>query len=87
MKFYCVTIQMKPSFQLYFHTVLFIQYVALTFESVDEILLCYYSNNKTSLALTETSLVILILTFETDCSAKSCGVTMQNLSHLFPSFD
>ena len=55
MKFYCVTIQMKPSFQsfqLYFHTVLFIQYVALTFESVDEILLCYYSNNKTSLDLT-----------------------------------
>ena len=52
MKFYCVTIQMKPCFQLYFHTVLFIQYVALTFESVDEILLCYYSNNKTSLDLT-----------------------------------
>ena len=52
MKFYCVTIQMKPSFQLYFQTVLFIQYVALTFESVDEILLCFYSNNKTSLDLT-----------------------------------
>ena len=49
---YGVTIRMKPSFQLYFHTVLFIQYVALTFESVDEILLCYYSNNKTSLDLT-----------------------------------
>ena len=31
--------------------------------------------------------MILILTLETDCSAKSCGVTMQNLSHLFPSFD
>ena len=48
---------------------------------------CYYSNNKTSLDLTETSLVILILTFETDCSAKSYGVTMRNLSHLFASFD
>ena len=29
---------------------------------------------------TETSLVVLILFFETDCSAKSCGVTMRNLS-------
>ena len=37
MKYYGVTIQMKP-LQQYFHMVLFIQYVVLTFESVDEIL-------------------------------------------------
>ena len=45
-----VTIQMKP-LQQYFHMVLFIYYVALNFESVDEILWCYHSN--------ETSLTVL----------------------------
>ena len=49
MKSYGVTIQMKP-LQQYFHMVLFIQYVVLTFESVDEILWCYHSN-ETSLAV------------------------------------
>ena len=39
MKSYGAIIQMKP-LQLYFHTILFIQYVVLTFESVDEILWC-----------------------------------------------
>ena len=48
MKSYGVTFQMKP-LQRYFHSVLFIQYVVLTFESVDEILWCYLSN-ETSLA-------------------------------------
>ena len=48
MKYYGVTFQMKP-LQQYFHPVLFIQYVVLTFESVDEILWCYLSN-ETSLA-------------------------------------
>ena len=38
-----VAIQMKP-LQQYFHMVLFIEYVVLTFESVDEILWCYHSN-------------------------------------------
>ena len=38
MNSYGVTIQMKP-LQQYFHTVLFIQYVVLTFESVVETLL------------------------------------------------
>ena len=37
MTFYGVTIQLKP-LQQYFHMVLFMQYVVLTFESVDEIL-------------------------------------------------
>ena len=37
MKSYGVTIQMKP-LQQYFHMVLFIQYVVLNFESVDELL-------------------------------------------------
>ena len=49
MKSYGVTIQMKP-LQQYFHMVLFIQYVVLTFESVDEILWCFHSN-ETSLAV------------------------------------
>ena len=39
MKSYDVTIQMKPLKQ-YFHMVLFIEYVVLTFESLDEILWC-----------------------------------------------
>ena len=37
MKSYGVTIQMKP-LQLYFHIVLLVLYVVLTFESMDEIL-------------------------------------------------
>ena len=40
---YSVTIQMKPLQQL-FHTVLFMYYVVLTHESVNEILWCYHSN-------------------------------------------
>ena len=48
MKSYGVTVQMKP-LQQYFHMVLFIQYVVLTFESVDKILWCYHSN-ETSVA-------------------------------------
>ena len=43
-----VTIQMKP-LQQYFHVVLLVLFVVLTFESVDEILWCYLSN-ETSLA-------------------------------------
>ena len=49
MKSYDVTIQMNP-LQHYFHMVLFIQYVVLTFEAVDEILWCHHSN-KTSLVV------------------------------------
>ena len=37
MKYYGVTIQVKP-LQQYFHMVLFNKYVVLTFESVSEIL-------------------------------------------------
>ena len=44
-----VTIRMKP-FHLYFHIVLVIQFVVPTFESVDDILWCYHSN-ETFLAL------------------------------------
>ena len=43
MKSYGVTIQMKP-FQRYFHMLLFVLYVVLTFQSVDEILWCDHSN-------------------------------------------
>jgi len=47
MKSFGVTIQMKP-LQPYFHIVVFIQYVLLAFESVDEILWCYHSNETSS---------------------------------------
>ena len=50
MKSYGVTIQMKP-LQQHFYMVLFIEYVVLTFESVDEILWCYHSNETSSAAL------------------------------------
>ena len=50
MKSYCVTIQMKP-LQQYFHMALFVLYVVLTFEFLDEILLCDYSNETSSAVL------------------------------------
>ena len=50
MKSYVVTIQMKP-LQQYFHMELFIQFVVLTFECVDEILWCYHSNETSSAVL------------------------------------
>ena len=43
MKSYGAMIQMKP-LQQYFHMVLFVLHVVITFESVDEILWCYHSN-------------------------------------------
>ena len=45
-----VTIQMKPLPQ-YFHMVLFIYFVVLTCESVDEILWCDHSNETSSAVL------------------------------------
>ena len=52
MKSYGVTIQMKATEQ-YFPVVLFIMLykVVLTFESVDEILWCYHSNETSSSVL------------------------------------
>ena len=50
MKSYDVTIQMKP-LQQYFHMVLFIKYVVLTFESLDEILWCDHSYKTSSVVL------------------------------------
>ena len=50
MKSYGVTIQMKPLLQ-YFHMVLFISFVVLTFESVNQILWCYHSNKTSSAVL------------------------------------
>ena len=48
--FYGVTIQMKP-LQQYFLMVLSIEYVVLTFESLDEILWCKHSNETSSAVL------------------------------------
>ena len=50
MKSYDVTIQMKPLRQ-FFNMVLFMYYVVLTFESVDEILRCDHSNEISSAVL------------------------------------
>ena len=50
MKSYDVTIQMKPLRQ-FFNMVLFMYYVVLTFESVDEILRCDHSNETFSVVL------------------------------------
>ena len=60
MKSYGVTItQMKP-LQQYFHTVLFIYYVVLTFKSVDEILWCYHNSNETSPAVLSHGTIYLL---------------------------
>ena len=58
MKSYDVTIQMKP-LQQYVHLVLFIQYVVLTFESVDEILWCYHSNETSSAVLSHGTIYLV----------------------------
>ena len=58
MKSYGVTIQMKP-LQQYFHMVLFIFYVVLTFESVDEILWCDHSNETSSVVLSHGTIYFL----------------------------
>ena len=53
MKSYGVIIQMKP-LQQYFHMVLF-----LTFESVDEILWCYRSNETSSAVLSHGAIYLV----------------------------
>ena len=58
MKSHGVTIQMKP-LQQYFHMVLFIEYVVLTFESVDEILWCYHSNETSSVVLSHGTIYLV----------------------------
>ena len=50
MKSYGVAIQMK-TLQQYFQIVLFVLYIVLTFQSVDEILCCDHSNKNTSTVL------------------------------------
>ena len=75
MKSYGVTIQMKATEQ-YFPVVLFIMLykVVLTFESVDEILWCYHSNETSSAVLLHGTIYLV-------CSStfwvwtKSCGAT------------
>ena len=77
MNSYGVTIQMKP-IQQYFHSVLFIQYVVLTFESVDEILWCYLSNATSSAVLSHgTTCFVCGSTFFLSLWMKSYGVTFQ----------
>ena len=58
MKSYGVTIQMKP-LQQYFHMVLFIWYVVLTFETVDEILWCDHSNETSSAILSHGTIYLV----------------------------
>ena len=49
-----MTIQMQPLRQ-YFHMALFVLYVVLTFESVDEILWCDHSNETSSAVLSHST--------------------------------
>ena len=49
---------MKPLEQ-YFHMVLFVLYVVLTFESVDEILWCYHSNETSSAVLSHGTIYLV----------------------------
>ena len=58
MKSYGVTIQMKP-LQQYCHMVLFIWYVVLTFETVDEILWCDHSNETSSAVLSHYTIYLV----------------------------
>ena len=58
MKSYGITIQMKP-LQQYFHMVLFIKYVVLTFESVDETLWYYHSNETSSVVLSHGAIYLV----------------------------
>ena len=58
MKSYGVTIQMRP-LQQYFYMVLFIEYVVLTFESVDEILWRYHSNETSSAVLSHGTIYLV----------------------------
>ena len=60
MKSYSVTIQMKATEQ-YFPVVLFIMLykVVLTFESVDEILWCYHSNETSSAVLSHGAIYLV----------------------------
>ena len=68
--------EMKP-LQQYFHMVLFIQYVLLlTFESVDEILWCYHSN-ETSLTVLSPGNIYLKCKKLLSLWIKSYGTTIQ----------
>ena len=58
MKSYGVTIQTKP-LQQYFHMVLFIYYVVLTFESVDEIPWCHHSNETSPAVLSHGTIYLV----------------------------
>ena len=58
MKSYGVTIQMKP-LQQYFDMVLFVLHVVLIFESVDEILWCYHSNENSSAVLSRSTIYLV----------------------------
>ena len=61
MKYYGVTIQMKP-LQQYFHMVLF-NWDVFPFESVDEILWCDHSNETSSAVLSHGTIYLVCFSF------------------------
>ena len=65
MNSYRVTIKMKP-LQQFFHMVLFVLYVVLTFESVEETLWCYHSN-EISLAGLSHSTIYFVGFYKRNC--------------------
>ena len=60
MKCYSVTIQMKP-FQRYFKMLCYYLFsiIVLTFESVDEMLQCYHSNETFSAVLSDGTIYLV----------------------------
>ena len=58
MKSFYVTIQINP-LQQYFHMVLFIQYVVLNFESVDQISRCDHSYETSSAVLSHGAIYLV----------------------------
>ena len=78
MKSYGVTIQIKP-LQQYFHMVLFIQFVVLTFESVDE-----STRHEDIIQNCNSDYIILFITLynNTDFRAQKCSSTIFSSMHL-----
>ena len=78
MKSYGVTIQIKP-LQQYFHIVLFIQFVVLTFESVDE-----STRHEEIIQNCNSDYIILFITLysNTDFRAQKCSSTIFSSMHL-----
>ena len=75
---------MKP-LQQFFHMVLFVLNEVQTFESVDEILWCYHSNETSSAVLSHGTIcfVYVVLTFESVDETHGLTIQMKPLQQYF----